>query len=218
MRLTSLGYDEWIRHIFDHPAEGPQWYLDPDAPYWDGPAVLTLAHTTRLFQLSARSVAGYNDAQVNQGLWYLLSDVCTDVLGNPFPASTARCQCIHAMASIFRDLFVPRCTPHLSHRSETEAGPLNSVCYMWWDILPLVPQPESRERRDVDAAALEVMEQALGLDSIACQESALHGLGHWKQAYPAGVTAIIDRYLEHRPDARPELLAYARSARSGCVL
>ena len=35
-------------------------------------------------------------------------------------------------------LFAPRCSAHLSHldRGEMIAGPLNTLCYMWWDILP----------------------------------------------------------------------------------
>jgi len=62
------------------------------------------------------------------------------------------------------------------------------------------------------------MTNALALDSIACQESALHGLGHWHGAYPDEVEAIVDRFLAAHPTSRPELLTYARSARSGCVL
>jgi hypothetical protein len=61
------------------------------------------------------------------------------------------------------------------------------------------------------------MADVLALDSVACQESALHGLGHWQAAYPHVVEATIDRFLAARPRARPELVAYARGARAGCV-
>src|SRR6266571_1003047 len=47
-----------------------------------------------------------------------------------------RVRCVEAVASLFAQLFVPRCTPHLSHLGETEAGSLNGVCHMWWDGFP----------------------------------------------------------------------------------
>ena len=62
------------------------------------------------------------------------------------------------------------------------------------------------------------MAEILALDSLACQESALHGLGHWQHAYPEEVQQIIDRFLNANKNLRPELAAYARSARTGCVL
>ena len=61
------------------------------------------------------------------------------------------------------------------------------------------------------------MEAILGLANPACQESALHGLGHAARQAPERIGAIIGAFLE-REALRPEILAYARSARSGCIL
>jgi hypothetical protein len=88
---------------------------------------------------------------------------------------------------------------------------------MWWDILPIGGQPDVASRREIDEACLQVMEQGLNLESIACQESSLHGLGHWQHRYPQRVDQVIDPFLAAHPNLRPELLAYARSARRGCV-
>jgi hypothetical protein len=55
-------------------------------------------------------------------------------------------------------------------------------------------------------------------DNSHCAESALHGLGHWHGAFPKVVEGLIDGFLATHSDARPELLAYARSARCGYVL
>ena len=46
----------------------------------------------------------------------------------------------------------------------------------------------------------------------------LDSLGHWHHAFPARVESLIDGFFATHSDARPELLAYARSARCGCVL
>jgi len=41
----------------------------------------------------------------------------------------ARLRCVQACGSLFRKLFLPRCSPHLSHRDEPGRSPLNAVCY-----------------------------------------------------------------------------------------
>jgi hypothetical protein len=88
---------------------------------------------------------------------------------------------------------------------------------MWWDIIPIGPDPDDTSCSSLDSAVLDVLTRTLALDSIACQEAALHGLGHWHFAYPEETKSIIDTYLA---EARPEgpLLEYARQARAGHVL
>lgn len=219
MRLTSLTYDEWIRLIFDHPGEGPEWHWGNDVPYWDGPPAVTLAYLTRLFDAPLAVLDGFSDAQINRGMWYVLGATGENypvVLTDPALPLENRVHCVRAMTNLFRDLFATYCTPHLSHRSE-EGSPLNSACYMWWDIITFGPSPGAPQQRPVDEAALDVMRLTLAMDSIACQESALHGLGHWHHAYPAEIEGIIDPFVERQRNGRPELLTYAHSARCGCV-
>ena len=72
--------------------------------------------------------------------------------------------------------------------------------------------------RGVDDAILLVMARTLRLDSEACREGALHGLGHWHRAHPDRTTRIVDEWLASGPEISPELRQYAFSARSGCVL
>jgi len=93
--------------------------------------------------------------------------------------------------------------------------PVNSVCYMWWDLLPFGGSADPL-RAEFDRAVLEVLERTLGLDSTPCREGALHGLGHWQPAHPEEVMRIVDAWVER---ARPEgaLLSYARAARLGRV-
>ena len=116
-----------------------------------------------------------------------------------------------------------RCTPHLSHLDgrrtdplEQGASPLNSACYMWWDILPIHGCPDIPERAEFDAEVLVVLQRLLAIPHDACRESALHGLGHWTIDY-SKVPFIIDDFLSHTPNLRPELVAYARSAKTGVL-
>ena len=72
--------------------------------------------------------------------------------------------------------------------------------------------------RGIDDAILHVMARTLRLESEACRESALHGLGHWHRAHPDRTTRIIDGWLAGAPRISPELRQYALGARRGCVL
>jgi hypothetical protein len=219
-RLVDLTYEEWVRHVFDHDVHKPEWHFDLDADYWDGPHTLTIIYMTRLFQESLSLVENYSDAQINQGLWYIAHNACSNCMfaltdaSVPMPDKIA---CVQAMFPLYRDLFARRCTPDLGHRSEGD-NPLNLACYMWWDLLPLTAAPHDGQRGAFDKAVLEVMRQILELDSPACQEGALHGLGHWARDYPGQVKTIIENYLQRSHNLRPELVDYARSAQAGCVL
>lgn len=219
-RLTDLTFEEWLRHVFDHAVSDPAWHFAPDAEHWDGPPALTVAHLARLFNDPLPAAAGYNDAQLNQGLWYIVHTACSShtlVLHDESVPMAKRVACVRAIATLYRTLFATRCSSHLGHLSEAGANPLNLVCYMWWDLIPLTPSPGSRAWAELDEAVLDVMAQTLRLSSIACQEGALHGLGHWAGGYPARVRSIVDGYLQ-QPELRPELRAYAEAARAGCVL
>jgi hypothetical protein len=89
---------------------------------------------------------------------------------------------------------------------------------MWWDLTPLQLEPDKPSKELISKAALEVMAATLKLGSIACQESALHGLGHWELFYPTEAAAIVDQYVNDNPHIRTELKDYALKARDGHVL
>jgi hypothetical protein len=209
-------YQAWIAHCFDHPVQEPAWHFNVDAPEWSAPPAWTLAHLTRFFASPSAVLAPYSDAQVNQGLWYIAEAF------SPFDAalpSADRAVCIAAMTGLYDDLFAPRCAPTLGHAPDGAGGgrPLNSACYMWWDLLRVAPLRREPDRAVIDEAALTVMRHALELDSIACHESSLHGLGHWAGGYPVEVQAAIDAFLE-RGDVHPAIRQYALNAREGHVL
>jgi hypothetical protein len=219
-RLTFLPFEQWLKFIFDHPVGDPQWYFDLEAPFWDAPAEITVDYISKFFENPNPFLKDYTDAQLNQGFWYLVSNGCSDMmfaLTEPAVPLAQRLRCLSSFQLIFERVFAVRCSPHLSHCNEPGAGPLNRVCYMWWDLLPLGGQPSVSSEKPMDCAALEVMANTLALPSIACQESALHGLGHWHFAYPAEVGKIIDHFLTENPTRCRELMTYAQSARCGCV-
>jgi hypothetical protein len=49
--------------------------------------------------------------------------------------------------------------------------------------------------------ALRTMARILGFKSVACQESALQGLGHWQRDHDRQVNAIVDGFPQLRHPA-----------------
>lgn len=220
-RIKWLPFGEWVTHVFDHKVRDPAWHFDVAAPFWDAPAPLTIAYMTRLFTDPTPWLSTFDEAALNQGFWYLVSNGGSNhmfALTDPSAPLEARIACVQSFAALFEKLFAVRCGPELGHNAQTVGNPLNLACYMWWDIIPFFAAPDNPAQRELDVAALDVMAEILALDSPACRESALHGLGHWCSRYPERVRAIIDTALANAREWPDDLLTYARSARGGCVL
>ena len=118
---------------------------------------------------------------------------------------------------VYAQIFAARCAPALGHLSEGADQPLNMLCYMWWDSIVLDAVGDTRLDREFFGALIEAMGRTLTIPHPACQEGALHGLGHWGEHAPARAEALIDAYLVENRAVRPELVTYARAARSGCI-
>jgi hypothetical protein len=223
MRLQHLAFDDWLEHAFGREVRLQQasWYFDPDRDWWDPPPMEAVSYLTRLFEDPEPALLGFADSQIAQGLNYLVNTSASGDSGwlcsTDVPVKD-RVRCVRSVAALFAKLFEPRCTSSLSHLSEADAGTLNCVCYMWWDAFPSLALAGDPDLPTLHDCALRTMERILHLSSIACQESALHGLGHWQRDYSEKVTQIIDRFCEAHSKADPRLLAYAQSARCGCML
>lgn len=211
----------WVAYVFDRPVAAPEWYWGlADGADEPGPSA-ELACFTRLCAAPATALEHLTDAQLNQGCWYLLgsgASALTLATHDPTIPVVRWASCVMGFIPLFAELFAPRCSPHLGHRDEPGANPLNSACYMWWDLLPLPALPEGRERAWLHNTCLDALASILALDHDACRESALHGLGHWVTHDARRVAAIIDGFLARTPGLRPELRAYALAARGGRVL
>jgi hypothetical protein len=248
---TDIPFDRWLDYLFGAQV-GPSGFRESD-DWWDEAAkpALAVTYLTTLFEESADLLGRYPQEQIDRGLWFLAGESghLGPLLG-PGVAWEARRRGLLAMERLYSGLFAVACTNHLGH---VDAGPeppapLNSSCYMWWDLFPTWGggggQAHEREagwgtsRQDrrrsprrgagrsgaesaihtVDEAILEVLARTLKIESEPCREGALHGLGHWGLNHPERVAEIIDRWLATAPCISPELRRYADSARAGCVL
>ena len=136
------------------------WFFDHDRDWWDPEPAVALAYLTRLFEGPEPLIFEYSDSQIAQGLTYLVNTSASGDNGWFYPTAVpieSRVRCVDAVALLFTQLFVPRCTPHLSHLSGTDAGSLNGVCYMWWDAFPCLALPGDPNLRTTQETALRTM-------------------------------------------------------------
>ncbi|MEO6256021.1 MAG: hypothetical protein ABIO69_04360 [Sphingomicrobium sp.] len=223
--LTNLTFEQWIAHAFDHPVVSgqPEWYWDDDLDFWAAEPRQATDYLTRLFTGGDELLRPFSNDQIAHGLNYLVN---TSVgmhpdLSNWSVPATERAALWDAVFRLFRDVLRPRALPVLGHLSEHGCSdPLTMRTYMWWEGFPATSTPGDPDQAMLVAAEMRCLENVLGLDSVACAEAALHGLGHWAGDPTGGplAVAIIDAFLASARSARPELLAYARAARSGCIL
>jgi hypothetical protein len=77
--------------------------------------------------------------------------------------------------------------------------------------------PGEREGNLLEDAVLDVLEDTLAIPHAACQEGAIHGLGHRIGRHPARAPAILDRWLRTGPARDVRLRSYAEAAKTGCI-
>ena len=130
--------------------------------------------------------------ELEQGFWFLISGApggLKDVVWNTAVPWTARADLIQATVDLYRRLFA--------------CDALDTSAHISWDALAYGccvptrhPETDAEDRR-VQHAMFVALQQILGIDSLACQLSALHGLGHLR--HPE-TESTITRYLERNPE------------------
>jgi len=213
-----MDYAAWLEMLFAH--EASDWYFDPEVALPGLPPAETAAHVLRLLEAPGLLIGRRSDGQIASGLKYLFDYMTgfADVrdFADPSVTTAQRMALASQIDRLWTQIFAARCAPVLGHMSET-ATPLDMLCYMFWDGFHGIDVADPRERPDLNAAFIEAMGRILAIPHAACQESALHGLGHWGDQAPERAEALIDAYLAENRATRPELKRYALAARGGCV-
>ena len=96
------------------------------------------AFIAEAFERSGVYLAPFSDEQLDRGFWYLSFNNCCEFMLSLIDQSvppTLRLRALRSFVPLFEQVMAARCSPHLSHRDVRGANPLNSACYMWWDIL-----------------------------------------------------------------------------------
>ena len=213
-------YREWLKHVFDHEVKNPQWYFcDDNAPGFEASPIKIAELIGQTFLRAGKDLTEYTDAQVDQGIWYLVGSSGSNfmfALASPEVPLVKRLEAIGNVFYLYSGCFAKRCAETLGHLSE-EGSALNSSCYMFWDLCRFSNLDDMLENKETQNAILDVLEKSLAIEHKACREGALHGLGHIANTCPEEVRVIIDGFLS-RNKLDDKLLAYALKAREGNVL
>ena len=212
-------YQEWLDETFGRAVSGesyPQFvHRDVRDVPESAPDADVLAWLTRVFENPEEELRYFSDRQIAPALWELGPGDANCVYNREIPVE-ARERLIGSVATFFRHFFDKRCVPGLSHNATEHLSPLNTICYMWWEVIFMGGRPDDPNAERLNAKALEVKAEVLQLPNPACKEAALHGLGHMARDHEQA-RALIDRFLVEQTGAGPELIAYARAARTGCI-
>lgn len=205
---VAVPFEDWVVGVFDPTVEDP----------WP-PVEQELEYLTRLFSDPIGTVEGLSDEEIGVGLWSVLDSGGAGTalaLNDATLPLDARIACVHQIRTLYRELFVPRCAERLGHLSE-QGGRLEMICYMFWDVAVFGGPPGEREGNLFEDAVLDVLEDTLYLEHAACQESAIHGLGHRVSRHPERAPAVLDRWLRTGPIRDARLRIYGEAARTGCI-
>ncbi len=212
-------YSEWLSFVFDRQPTPSGWYFDIEDVDFDVPTSDVAELVALTFENCGRDLARYDDRQVAEGVNYIVNNSCSNVVYALFDETVGvelRLRAIHAIKTLYRDCFTPRCAPVLGHSSQPGANPLTYPCYMLWDIFPFSIWNDRKDGRLFYETSIEVMTDALDSPNPACIESALHGLGHfilyWEEA-----ADVVQQYLKRKHHVLPGLKSYAERALTGNV-
>lgn len=177
------------------------------------------AYATRFNGDIAQIVAEHGEHPVGKAIWHIYgvgSGCMWDVLDSSLGGE--RLHFMESVKTLYVDGFMRFCSNHFGN---TDSGPepsrpLNSACYMLWDMDGIECPAINGDTEMLDSS-LDVLGFALNLDHLACQESALHGLGHLAHSYREITTPIIRDYLR-RAKPNDELRQYAKNAIVAYVL
>lgn len=203
LNLNNYSFDEWIEFVFNHPIASENadaWYWDDDWEWEAEEAEHIIKYCIRLFRNPNFLLEKFSSEQINQGFWFLLgaTEQLQNWLWNRGIDWKLREDCIMSMVGVFEQMFIQ--------------NPIEDACYMWWDLLRDFSDDQDPKTKDAMLAALS---QILKLDSIDCQVSALHGLGHLEHS---GKRKVIEQFLEAQPNLDDEMRDYATAAMKGRVL
>lgn len=164
-------------------------------------------------------VRQHGEEAAGRAIWYVYG-CCSGYMHDVLDPSLGdlRLEFMESVKLLYREGFNRYCAHFFGHLDDgpEPSRPMNSGCYMLWDM-DGIECPAMSGDRPMVAASLNTLQFALTLSNPACQESALHELGHLAFRYRLDAEPVIRDYLSSRRPEEP-LKSYAERAANGYVL
>jgi len=214
--MSDFTLQDWVDAHFSTPYEYG-YFLDlellPITP------TQHIQYMTEAFNNCQTLLKPYDNGQLRQGLWFLATDAhdLSDRYGSDVDWENRKA-CIQSFKTLNANLFAKRCDPITSaYKQVAPDNPLNTICYMWWDIFAFWESIDPKSENRVDAAFLDVMIYCLSIDHTAVLEGALHGLSHLPN-HRKQVKTAIQTFLKANKNLPQNLVSYAEATMDGCNL
>jgi hypothetical protein len=212
-----MDFGEFVSFIFERSDDRREWYFDPEFINPELSASKAVQFSSSVFSNIRVYANQFTEGQLSLGLNYLINPSCSSNCYSFLDASldeVTRISAIASMYDVFQYVFTKIASEMPTHNVQTPPYTYNYICYMWWDVFPRHGIPMQRDLKGIDNVILDTLRKILMLNSIACKESALHGLAHWHTAYPEFVQQTIDSMSSGIP---VQLKKFAGNARAGSV-
>lgn len=219
----------WCKKLLVSPLINEE-YLDLDpTDACEGMTLVELCSSiTYFYNTLSQKVSLYKETQIVAALTFInsTSEWSFDIFQTPNEVPyVLKEQLLESILNLFAKTFAPLLGDNIMNHNiqgDYEQPGLNMgiACYMWWDDF-FTWGKDCDDEFQLDTRILQMFSQILKIPSLACQESALHGLGHWHSAYPTDVAQIIEIYLYENRDLNVKsnsLFQYATRAAKGQIL
>jgi len=202
-----MNYSEWLKCVFERQ--------DDKECLFDSLTINN--YLLRLCQESQNLYPKYSFEQLDKGTWFafgVVSGYWHDAIDKNVP-DEKRVNLYQSLFTYYENVFQKYCTHFYGHQDwgPEKPNPLNSSCYMFWDM-DTKECPAYKGDVLLTNEIFNLLERILDIESPACQESALHGLGHLIDDHKERATSIIERYLKNEKPKTKDLEKYAKE----CVI
>ncbi len=182
VNLDEFTFDDWVKFIFDRTPNEDQnkrWYGNIIN---EGSQEIFAENCIRLFKSPEFLLESYSSWQLDEGFgeFILTEGIHFWRLWGKNKDADLRHEFILSSVSLFEKLFTKK--------------PLKFSCFMWWDCLRGFNEDKDTKVFDW---MFEALSQILDIDSVDCQLSALHGLGHIEHH---GKKNLIENFLRKYPN------------------
>ena len=214
----SVSFDDWVDYCFqtDRPEDGAI-----ASTFEMLPGVTLAQYFQRLFGDPMPYFEHRSFEEMNAGLWCLFG---VDHgywwrIRDPSVPADEQAKAVLAMKSLYRNCLDILCDDRSKSPAAgfDELNPLDGAVYMLWDMDCLEGAAMINKEEHLVGPIFSVLEEALNCKTVACQISALHGLGHLQEDNVKRVKSLIQPFIERNQAAMPWVEAYAREAIKGCV-
>jgi hypothetical protein len=219
--LSALSYPQFLAFFFDRPVVGHKEQFElfrSGIDYFVASNPTTVVtHLQTMCRTFSELTKVYSHEQLDQGLWAVFGAAisCEQFLFDPTVDLGLRIDCIESMYLPFRDV--------VAHSTIDKRG---SFYWMWWDmILHTFWQMADDYKEDYSGLSADskriceamylTLLNVLALPQLACQWSALHGLGHLH--HPLGPLAVQSYLNAHRTELSDEDVQWVEDCSNGSI-